>query len=103
MDLGVVRLINESTAASIAHDLDRADEESQILVYDLGGGTLDVTLLSVDQGVFEVLAVASDPQLSGEVLDRRVVDKYVQSTRVCGEVANFIVQISKRLRQSEQR
>ena len=102
MGLNVIRVINEPTSASIAHGLDQAYEEAQVLVFDFGGGTLDVTLLDVDQGVFDVLAHATDSQLGGETLNQRVVDKYVQSPWLLKEVTNTICQAGKGLRQGEQ-
>ena len=76
--LQVLRIINEPTAAAIAYGLDKKKEgESQIIVYDLGGGTFDVSLLSIDDGVFEVLATAGDTHLGGEDFDNRVMD-YLQ-------------------------
>lgn len=70
--LEVLRIVNEPTAAAIAYGLDKKDKESQIVVYDLGGGTFDVSLLSIDSGVFEVLATAGDTHLGGEDFDNRV-------------------------------
>ncbi|PKI84502.1 ATPase with role in protein import into the ER [Malassezia vespertilionis] len=70
--LNVLRIVNEPTAAAIAYGLDKKDGESQIVVYDLGGGTFDVSLLSIDNGVFEVLATAGDTHLGGEDFDNRV-------------------------------
>ena len=64
--------MNEPTAAAIAYGLDKKEGESQIIVYDLGGGTFDVSLLSIDAGVFEVLATAGDTHLGGEDFDNRV-------------------------------
>jgi len=74
--LNVMRIVNEPTAAVLAVGLDRdhQTEERKVLVYDLGGGTFDVSLLSVDQGVFEVLATAGDTRLGGEDFDQRVMD-----------------------------
>lgn len=72
--LEVLRIVNEPTAAAIAYGLDKKDGESQIVVYDLGGGTFDVSLLSIDSGVFEVLATAGDTHLGGEDFDNRVSD-----------------------------
>jgi len=65
--LQVLRIINEPTAASIAYGLNKKGGESQIIVYDLGGGTFDVSLLSIDDGVFEVLATAGDTHLGGGI------------------------------------
>lgn len=70
--LEVLRIVNEPTAAAIAYGLDKKEGESQIIVYDLGGGTFDVSLLSIDSGVFEVLATAGDTHLGGEDFDNRV-------------------------------
>ncbi|KAH9893912.1 heat shock protein 70 [Cubamyces lactineus] len=76
--LQVLRIINEPTAAAIAYGLDKKGGESQIIVYDLGGGTFDVSLLSIDDGVFEVLATAGDTHLGGEDFDNRVIDFLVK-------------------------
>ena len=75
--LKVARILNEPTAAAIAYGMDEK-AESTILVYDLGGGTFDVTLLTVDDGVFEVLATAGDTHLGGEDFDSRMVNHFVQ-------------------------
>jgi endoplasmic reticulum chaperone BiP len=77
--LNVLRIVNEPTAAAIAYGLDRTDGEHQIIVYDLGGGTFDVSLLSIDQGVFEVLATAGDTHLGGEDFDQRVINYFAKS------------------------
>lgn len=76
--LNVLRIVNEPTAAAIAYGLDRKDGERQIIVYDLGGGTFDVSLLSIDQGVFEVLATAGDTHLGGEDFDQRVITHFTK-------------------------
>lgn len=77
--LNVLRVVNEPTAAAIAYGLDqKGKKESQIIVYDLGGGTFDVSLLSIDDGVFEVLATAGDTHLGGEDFDQRVIDYFVK-------------------------
>lgn len=74
--LEVLRIINEPTAAAIAYGLDNADEteEKNVLIFDLGGGTFDVSLLTIDQGIFEVLATAGDTHLGGEDFDNRLVE-----------------------------
>ncbi len=73
--LNVLRLINEPTAAAIAYGLDKqTDGEKNILIFDLGGSTFDVSLLSIDQGIFEVKAVGGSTHLGGEDLDDRMVD-----------------------------
>ena len=74
----VLRIVNEPTAAAIAYGLDKKGKESQIIVYDLGGGTFDVSLLSIEEGVFEVLATAGDTHLGGEDFDNRVIDYLVK-------------------------
>ncbi|KAI9842888.1 MAG: ATPase with role in protein import into the ER [Thelocarpon superellum] len=71
--LNVLRIVNEPTAAAIAYGLDKVGAERQIIVYDLGGGTFDVSLLSIDDGVFEVLATSGDTHLGGEDFDQRVI------------------------------
>ncbi|KAF9581577.1 ATPase with role in protein import into the ER [Lunasporangiospora selenospora] len=75
--LNALRIINEPTAAAIAYGLDKDPGERTILVYDLGGGTFDVSILSIDEGVFEVLATAGDTHLGGEDFDQRVMDYFV--------------------------
>ncbi|EIN05850.1 heat shock protein 70 [Punctularia strigosozonata HHB-11173 SS5] len=77
--LNILRIINEPTAAAIAYGLDKKGKEQQIIVYDLGGGTFDVSLLSIDDGVFEVLATAGDTHLGGEDFDNRVIDHLVKA------------------------
>ncbi|KAG0032130.1 ATPase with role in protein import into the ER [Podila clonocystis] len=77
--LTVLRIVNEPTAAAIAYGLDKKDGERTILVYDLGGGTFDVSLLSIDDGVFEVLSTSGDTHLGGEDFDQRVIDHFVKT------------------------
>ncbi|KAI9033805.1 heat shock 70 kDa protein [Phycomyces nitens] len=76
--LNILRIINEPTAAAIAYGLDKTDGEKNVLVYDLGGGTFDVSLLSIDDGIFEVLATAGDTHLGGEDFDSRVMDHFIK-------------------------
>lgn len=71
--LNVLRVVNEPTAAAMAYGLDKTGDERQVIVYDLGGGTFDVSLLSIDNGIFEVLATAGDTHLGGEDFDQRVI------------------------------
>ncbi|HUV04585.1 MAG TPA: molecular chaperone DnaK [Armatimonadota bacterium] len=71
--LNVLRIINEPTAASLAYGLDKKENET-ILVFDLGGGTFDVSILEVGEGVFEVKSTAGDTQLGGDDWDQRIVD-----------------------------
>jgi len=67
--MNVVRILNEPTAAAIAYGLDKKSGEQNILVFDLGGGTFDVSLLTIDNGVFEVIATNGDTHLGGEDFD----------------------------------
>merc|ERR1719410_582794 len=69
----VARIINEPTAAAIAYGLDKQNRETNIIVYDLGGGTFDVSMLTLDEGVFEVLATHGDTHLGGQDFDQNVV------------------------------
>jgi L1 cell adhesion molecule like protein len=71
--LNILRIINEPTAAAIAYGLDNKDEEKHVLIFDLGGGTFDVSLLNIDDGIFEVKATAGDTHLGGEDFDNILV------------------------------
>ena len=75
--LDVVRIINEPTAASLAYGLDKVEESQKILVFDLGGGTLDCTVMDFGQGVFEVVSTSGDTQLGGTDMDNFIVDYLV--------------------------
>ena len=72
--LDVVRIINEPTAASLAFGLDKAKEDMKILVFDFGGGTLDVTIMEMGGGVFEVMSTSGDTQLGGTDMDKVLID-----------------------------
>jgi len=74
----VIRIINEPTAAALAYGLDKSGVEKNVLVFDLGGGTFDVSLLTIDQGVFEVLATNGDTHLGGEDFDERIMQHFVK-------------------------
>ncbi|KAI6658483.1 Glucose-regulated protein [Oopsacas minuta] len=76
--LNVIRIINEPTAAAIAYGLERKEADKNILVFDLGGGTFDVSLLTIDVGVFEVIATNGDTHLGGEDFDQRVMDHFIK-------------------------
>ena len=77
--LEVLRIINEPTAAAIAYGLDKkSGGERNILIFDLGGGTFDVSLLSIDEGIFEVKATHGDTHLGGEDFDNRLVAHFTQ-------------------------
>ncbi|MBW8348167.1 molecular chaperone DnaK [Bacillus sp. IITD106] len=79
--LEVERIINEPTAAALAYGLDKTDEDQTILVYDLGGGTFDVSIMELGDGVFEVLATAGDNRLGGDDFDQVIIDYLVQEFR----------------------
>ncbi|EGR32269.1 hypothetical protein IMG5_090680 [Ichthyophthirius multifiliis] len=76
--LNVLRILNEPTAAAIAYGLDKKKGEKNILVFDLGGGTFDVSILTIDDGVFEVVATSGDTHLGGADFDQRVMDYFVK-------------------------
>ena len=78
--LNIVRIINEPTAAAIAYGVDKniKGEERNVLVFDLGGGTFDVSLLTISDGVFEVLATSGDTHLGGEDFDQRVMEHFIK-------------------------
>ena len=75
--LDVVRIINEPTAASLAFGLDKSKEDMKILVFDFGGGTLDVTIMEMGGGVFEVMSTSGDTQLGGTDMDKMIIDYVV--------------------------
>jgi len=75
--LNVARIINEPTAAAIAYGLDKKGGEKNILVFDLGGGTFDVSILQIDNGVFEVISTSGDTHLGGEDFDQRVMEYFL--------------------------
>jgi molecular chaperone DnaK len=77
--LEVLRIINEPTAAALAYGLDKGGQERTVLVFDLGGGTFDVSLLEIGEGVFEVKSTHGDTQLGGDDWDQRVIDWLVTS------------------------
>lgn len=80
--LNVLRVINEPTAAAVAYGLDKSTKEEQnILIFDLGGGTFDVSILSIEDGIFEVKATAGDTHLGGEDFDNRLVDYFMDEFR----------------------
>jgi len=76
--LEVLRIINEPTAAAIAYGLDKKQGEQHIIVFDLGGGTFDVSLLMIENGVFEVVSTSGDTHLGGEDLDQKVTEHFVK-------------------------
>ncbi len=76
--LEVVRIINEPTAASLAYGLDKGDKDHKILVFDFGGGTLDVTIMEFGEGVFEVKSTSGDTQLGGTDMDEEIVNHLLE-------------------------
>ncbi|MCU7557205.1 molecular chaperone DnaK [Macrococcus capreoli] len=76
--LEVERIINEPTAAALAYGLDKTDKEQKVLVFDLGGGTFDVSILELGDGVFEVLSTAGDNRLGGDDFDQVIIDYLVE-------------------------
>ena len=77
--LEVVRIINEPTAAALAYGLDKLKDRARVAVYDLGGGTFDLTILEMENGVFQVLATRGDTQLGGDDVDRMVFSKLTEN------------------------
>ncbi|KAJ4176843.1 ATPase with role in protein import into the ER [Fusarium falciforme] len=77
--LDILRIVNEPIAAAIAYGLDKAEDEQQIIVYDLGGSTFDISLLAIDAGAIDVLATAGDTHLGGEDFDQRVINYFAES------------------------
>lgn len=79
--LTVERIINEPTAAALAYGIDKTQREMKVLVYDLGGGTFDVSLLDIADGTFEVLATSGDNRLGGDDWDNRIIDWIVENIK----------------------
>ncbi|AFN65035.1 chaperone protein DnaK [Mycoplasma wenyonii str. Massachusetts] len=79
--LDVVRIVNEPTAAALAYGLDKKDKEQKILVYDLGGGTFDVSMLDVSDGTFQVLATSGDNNLGGDDWDKRIINWLLETIK----------------------
>src|SRR5437879_12658148 len=80
----VERIVNEPTAAALAYGLDKLAEHAKIAVYDLGGGTFDLSILELSSGVFQVLATNGNTRLGGDDLDKRVVDCVVERIKAAG-------------------
>ncbi len=80
----VERIINEPTAAALAYGLDKLKEHAKIAVYDLGGGTFDLSILELNQGVFQVLATNGNTRLGGDDLDRKLIDFLVEKIKLAG-------------------
>lgn len=84
--LNVLRIVNEPTAAALAYGLEKGDKEQTILVFDLGGGTFDVSLLEIGDGVVEVMATAGDNKLGGDDWDQRIVDWLVEKFKAANGI-----------------
>jgi len=82
--LTVERIVNEPTAAALAYGLDKLKEHARIAVYDLGGGTFDLSILELDGGVFQVLSTNGNTRLGGDDLDRRVIDFLMEKIKAAG-------------------
>jgi len=76
--LNIFRILNEPTSAAIAYGLEKKFTEKNIIVFDLGGGTFDVSILTMDYGVFEVISTSGDTHLGGEDFDQRVMDHFIK-------------------------
>ncbi|MGO8765731.1 MAG: Hsp70 family protein [Limisphaerales bacterium] len=95
----VERIVNEPTAAALAYGLDRLKEKSKIAVYDLGGGTFDLSILELNEGIFQVLATNGNTQLGGDDLDGRVVDFLAGQIKAAGGI-EFSAPVLARLREA---
>ncbi|KAH8056000.1 ATP binding protein [Aureococcus anophagefferens] len=92
--LNVLRIINEPTAAAIAYGLDKKGDERNVLIFDLGGGTFDVSLLTIEEGIFEVKATAGDTHLGGEDFDNRM-DLNMDYFRKCMDPVEKVMRDAK--------
>jgi molecular chaperone DnaK len=86
----VERIVNEPTAAALAYGLDKLKEKSKIAVFDLGGGTFDLSILELNEGVFQVLSTNGNTRLGGDDLDKRLVDFLVEKIRAAGGENLFV-------------
>jgi len=93
--LEVVRIVNEPTAASLAYGLDKTDKEMKILVFDFGGGTLDVTIMDLAEGVFEVKSTSGDTQLGGTDMDEALMNFIVENFKAKEGVDLKMIQLCK--------
>ena len=80
--LEVVRILNEPTAAALAYGLDKLGEEARVAVYDLGGGTFDLSILEMQDGVFQVLATHGDTRLGGDDLDALILGHVMEKSGI---------------------
>jgi len=93
--LNVLRIVNEPTAAALAYGLDKGEKEQTILVFDLGGGTFDVSLLEIGDGVIEVKATNGDNHLGGDDWDQKIMDWLVDKFAIAGTVDQCRAQIER--------
>ena len=91
----VERIVNEPTASALAYGLDKLREKSKIAVYDLGGGTFDLSILELKDGVFQVLATNGNTRLGGDDLDRRLVDFLVEKIKAAGKIELSVSMLSR--------
>jgi len=101
--LHVARIINEPTAAAIAYGLDKKGGEKNILVFDLGGGTFDVSVLTIDNGVFEVISTNGDTHLGGEDFDQRIMEYFIKliKRKSDKDISTDVKAVSKLRREAE--
>jgi len=101
--LNVARIINEPTAAAIAYGLDKKGGEKNILVFDLGGGTFDVSILQIDNGVFEVISTAGDTHLGGEDFDQRIMEYFLKliKRKFSKDISSDLKAVAKLRREAE--
>ncbi|TPX60188.1 hypothetical protein PhCBS80983_g01953 [Powellomyces hirtus] len=104
--LTVERIVNEPTAAAIAYGLDKKGGEQNILVYDLGGGTFDVSLLTTEDGVFEVLATSGDTYFGGKDFDNRVIEHFIRlwkkkTGKDCVEDLQAMVKLTQKVEEAK--
>jgi molecular chaperone DnaK len=95
----VERIVNEPTAAALAYGLDKLREKSKIAVYDFGGGTFDLSILELNEGVFQVLATNGNTRLGGDDLDKRIVEFFIEKIKVAARI-DFSSQIISRIREA---
>ena len=95
----VERIVNEPTAAALAYGLDKLKEKSKIAVYDLGGGTFDLSILELNEGIFQVLSTNGNTQLGGDDLDRRIVDFLVEKIKASDQI-EFTAPVLSRIREA---
>lgn len=93
----VERIVNEPTAAALAYGLDKLKERAKVAVYDFGGGTFDLSILELNEGVFQVLSTSGNTRLGGDDLDRRIVEYVVAKIKAAGgpDVANDLPMLSR--------